>query len=140
MGLPVKNHVRSMRRRFPGLQLSKFPDGTVTWEGEITPGSQAYHVRITCRTGLTHAGTYGILGHPDIEILSPTPRRREDAPEEEIPHLEYRERPGYRALCLYDEGRNEWHPGIPIAEMVPWISEWLLCYEIWHATGKWTCG
>ena len=129
-----------MRRRFPGLQLSKFPDGTVTWEGEITPGSQAYHVRITCRTGLTHAGTYGILGHPDIEILSPTPRRREDAPEEEIPHLEYRERPGYRALCLYDEGRNEWHPGIPIAEMVPWISEWLLCYEIWHATGKWTCG
>lgn len=140
MGLSLRDHERSMRRTFPGLRFSRLQNGTVAWEGEINPGNKAYRVRLTCQTGKIPTGTEEIWEHPLVEILAPIPRRREEAPEEEIPHLEYKERPGYRGLCLYDAEGNEWHPGMSIAEMVPWISEWLLCYEIWHATGTWTCG
>ena len=140
MGFSIQEHAKSMRQTFPGLKISRFPDGTVAWEGEVTPAGKSYRIRIKCRIGWTPEGKHEILGRPHVDILSPEPRRREDAPDEEIPHLEYRERPGLRALCLYDQGGNEWHSGIAIAEMVPWISEWLLCYEIWHAIGTWTCG
>lgn len=140
MGLPLRDHERSMRRRFPGFRLSKLRNGIAIWEGEITPGNKPYQVRVACRTGQMPTGTEEICEGPFVEIVSPAPRRREEAPDEEIPHFEYRERPGYRALCLYNAEENEWHPGMPLAEIVPWIGEWLLCYEIWHATGTWTCG
>ena len=140
MGLPLRDHERSMRRRFPGLRPSRLRNGIAIWEGEITPGNKPYRVRIACRIGQMPTGTKEICEGPFVEILSPAPRRREEAPDEEIPHLEYRERPGYRALCLYNAEEHEWHPGMPLAEIVPWIGEWLLCYEIWHATGTWTCG
>ena len=129
-----------MRRRFPDLRLSRLHDEVVVWEGEITPGNKPYRVRLACVLDQIPSGTEEIRGRPIVEILSPVPRRRKEAPDEEIPHFEYKGKPGYRALCLYDAEGNEWHPGIPIAEMVPWIGEWLLCYEIWHATGVWTCG
>ena len=112
----------------------------MVWEGAITPGNKPYQVRITCEAGRIPTGGEGICEGPFVEILSPVPKRRKEAPDEVIPHLEYRERPGYRALCLYNARENEWHPGMPVADIVPWIGEWLLCYEIWHATGKWTCG
>ena len=129
-----------MRRRFSRFRFTKRQDGSVIWEGEITPGNKAYAVRITCSTSAPAAGDDEIVDGPFVEILSPIPKRREDAPDEEIPHLEYAGVPGYRALCLYDAAQHEWHSGMPVAEIVPWISEWLLCYEIWHATGEWTCG
>ena len=42
-------------------------------------------------------------------------------------------------LCLHFPG--EWTPEKSIATtIVPWTSEWLLHYEIWVFTGKWTGG
>ena len=140
MGLSIQDHARTMRRAFPGFRIAKNPNGIVFWEGDIIPPGKSYRVMVACRVGRTATGTEEILGRPYVKILSPAPRRREEAPEEEIPHLEYPGRPGFRSLCLYDENGNEWNSDVPITEMVPWISEWLLCYEIWHATGKWTCG
>ena len=107
MGLSLRVHMRSMDRRFPGLQFSRLRrTGIVTWEGEITPGSKVYRVRLACLTGHMPDGTEEIRKGPIVEILSPVPRRREEAPEEEIPHLEYKEQPGYRALCLYNAGEG----------------------------------
>ena len=126
MGLSLQEHAKSMRRMFPGFRLAKFPNGVVAWEGGITPANKTYRIGIACKTGRMPAEKDEILGRPHVEILSPVPTRREEAPEEEIPHLEYRGHPGYRSLCLYDERGNEWHSGMAIAEMVPWISEWLL--------------
>ena len=126
MGLSIQDHAKSMRRAFPGFRIAKRPDGIVMWEGEITPAEKSCHVGIACRTARTPSGSEEIYGRPYVEILSPVPRRREDAPEDEIPHLEYPGHPGFRSLCLYDESGTEWDPGVPISEMVPWISEWLL--------------
>ena len=126
MGLSFEDHAKSMRRAFPGFRLTRRPNGVATWQGDIRPAEKTYLVGIACRTGLTASGTEEIFGRPYVEILSPVPSRREEAPEEEIPHLEYPGQPGFRSLCLYDEGGNEWDPSVPISEMVPWISEWLL--------------
>jgi hypothetical protein len=42
-------------------------------------------------------------------------------------------------LCLYLPG--EWDPSMSIGHTIlPWASEWLLHYETWLATGKWTGG
>ena len=129
-----------MKRAFPDFEMVKTPFGIVFWKGKIVPAGKAYEVMLACQLGLGKDGTEEIFGRPWVEIISPAPRRRDEAPDEEIPHLEYPGHPDVRALCLYDEQGNEWSTDVPISEMVPWISEWLLCYEIWHATGNWTCG
>ena len=128
-----------MRKTFPNLKLTRKAD-QVIWEGCIRPAGKQYRIRITCRIGSALDGVTTIVTRPAVEILCPAPVRRPAAPDEPIPHLEYAERPGLRALCLFNADNDEWHPGIPIAELVPWVSEWLLCYELWHATGEWTCG
>ena len=128
-----------MRRRYPDLNLTRKGD-RVIWEGCITPAGKRYRIRISCRVGPVPSGVTTMVTRPEVEILRPAPIRRPEAPNELIPHLEYAERPGERWLCLFDAGNGEWHHGIPIADMVPWVSEWLLCYEIWHAIGEWTCG
>lgn len=57
----------------------------------------------------------------------------------ELPHVY----PGDQ-LCLYYPG--EWKHNMLLAHtVVPWISEWLLHYELWLITGEWaggghTCG
>jgi hypothetical protein len=54
---------------------------------------------------------------------------------ESLPHTY----PGER-LCLYYPGIGEWRSDVLLVKtIVPWISEWLLNYEIWLATGIW-CG
>jgi hypothetical protein len=42
-------------------------------------------------------------------------------------------------LCLYYPG--QWtHDMILASTVIPWISEWLLHYELWLVTGTWTGG
>lgn len=137
--LSMQEHTRGMRRRYPDLNLTRKGD-RVIWEGCITPAGKRYRIRISCRVGPVPSGVTTMVTRPEVEILRPAPIRRPEAPNELIPHLEYAERPGERWLCLFDASNGEWHHGIPIADMVPWVSEWLLCYEIWHAIGEWTCG
>ena len=126
MGLSIQDHDKRMHRAFPGFRFANHPGGIVTWQGEITPAAKSYRVGIACRVEVSSTGTQEISGRPHVEILSPIPSRREEAPDEEIPHLEYPGHPGFRSLCLYDEGGDEWDPSVPISEMVPWISQWLL--------------
>ena len=139
---PVQSHINNMRRRFPAMQFSRRPGGLLAWQGPVKPAGQEYEIRITAQSGAgPRPGRHPVITQwPEVEILAPAPVRRLEAPDEPIPHLEYAERPGVRALCLYDTQRWEWHPGVSIAELVPWASEWLLCYELWHATGVWQGG
>lgn len=137
---PVKSHINNMRRRFPAMKLSQRPDGLLVWQGPVKPAGQEYEIRLAAPSGPGRWRHPVITHQPTVEILAPAPVRRTGAPDEPIPHLEYAEWPGRRALCLYDWQRWEWHPGLPIADLVPWTSEWLLCYELWHATGVWHGG
>lgn len=137
---PVKSHINNMRRRFPAMKLSQRPDGLLVWQGPVKPAGQEYEIRIAAPSGPGRWRHPVITHQPTVKILAPAPVRRPEAPDEPIPHLEYAEWPGWRALCLYDWQRWEWHPGLPIADLVPWTSEWLLCYELWQATGVWHGG
>ena len=95
-------------------------------QGDIRPTemSATYCVRIEYEAGEP----------PDVRVLSPALVPRE--PGGALPHVY----PGDR-LCLYLPGGGEWTPGRPLAALlVPWASEWLFFYELWHATGEWLGG
>ena len=55
--------------------------------------------------------------------------------------LESNSVPEQPVLCLYDPLKREWRPVDAISDtIVPWTIDWLACYEVWLATGRWTGG
>lgn len=75
---------------------------------------------------------YGIGWHrPRITVLDPPLRETSGPP---LPHVFAQDH-----LCVHFPG--EWQPDMLIAHtVVPWVSEWLLHYEFWRATGEWHGG
>lgn len=97
--------------------------GRLRWLGELQPSplSDTYHVRIE----------YSLSRRPVIYVLEP---KLETRPGEPLPHTFEDD-----TLCVHYPG--EWTGDLPIeATIIPWISEWLLYYELWLATGKWLGG
>jgi len=95
----------------------------MTWSGRIqpSPASITYTVQIVALHGQA----------PDITVLDPPLEKREG---EALPHTF----PGDR-LCVYRN--DEWNPSKPMATtLLPWISEWLVYYELWLPTGEWFGG
>ena len=96
----------------------------LTWKSEITPSpmSQTYIARLR----------YKLEKKPEIHILQPELHVPEG---KQLPHTYSGNR-----LCLYYPGIGDWRGDMLLSKtIVPWISEWLLHYEIWLVTGKW-CG
>lgn len=76
---------------------------------------------------------YSLEKSPKVFVDSPELLRRN---EERIPH-----RYPDGSLCLYLPGAQEWGTSLYLAEtVVPWTAEWLIHYELWHATGEWHGG
>jgi hypothetical protein len=96
--------------------------GQLTWRGRIqpTPASAVYTVEIRHVVGR----------RPDISVIDP---ELEGRPGEGLPHVF----PG-NLLCVYRG--DQWTADKSLAIVVPWISEWLLFYELWLPTGKWLGG
>lgn len=114
-----------MRRLHPQF-VDRWGRGRVTWRGSLTPTSvsETYSIRIE----------YQQDGIPEVWVDSPKLQKRAD--QDRIPHVYAGPRP-----CLYHPSLREWTPLDPIAEtIVPWTSEWLYYYELWHATGDWLGG
>ena len=112
-----------LQKLFPSSRVS-FKRSQLTWVVTLQPSplSQTYKVRLQ----------YKLDERPDIEVLEPTLEERDG---QRPPHLYPKGR-----LCLYLPRMNEWNGEMLLADtIVPWISEWLLNYEIWLATGEW-CG
>lgn len=100
--------------------------GLLVCHGVIRPTevSGVYRVRIE----------YRAKESPKVYVEDPPLRRR--SPEERIPHTYEQSRP-----CLFLPGAGEWRSDKYIAmTIVPWLSEWLFYYEVWHATGEWLGG
>lgn len=98
-------------------------DRNLEWTGHLQPSplSIRYKVRIAYRLGK----------RPVVTIIEPCLERLEG---ERLPHVYEKDE-----LCLYYPG--EWSGKSHIADtIIPWISEWLLHYEIWLATGGWQGG
>lgn len=121
----VREQGAQIRALFPDFQVS-FPDGQMVAHGLIqpTPRSVSYRVRIAYRGG----------DRPHVHVLAPELVRR--AADETIPHVF----PG-NELCLYLTRAGEWSAKLSIARtIIPWTSEWLFHYEMWHLTGEWAGG
>jgi len=41
------------------------------------------------------------------------------------------------SLCLYDPRKGEWDPSNHVYSLIPWISEWLIFYELYLINGVW---
>jgi len=92
------------------------------WEGELqpTPLSVQYRIRIDARSNR----------RPRVRVVSPELTE----PASELPHVF---RDGSLCLCM----PWQWDRTKSISRvMLPWISEWLLYYELWKATGEWLGG
>jgi hypothetical protein len=109
--------------RLPLARTSTVKAGRLHWEGMLHPTacSERYLVAID----------YAPPGRPDITIISPPLEPPEVGV---LPHTYEGDRP-----CLFFPG--EWRPRMRIdTTIVPWISEWLLFYELWLFTGEWLGG
>jgi hypothetical protein len=120
--LNVGRHAIELSRDFPDSDIRIGP-GRITWTGDLRPSplSATYAVRIV----------YTVPRRPVVVVLAPDLV----APVgQRLPHVF----PG-NDLCLHFPG--EWRPDMSIAATIlPWTAEWLLHYEIWRATGRWTGG
>jgi hypothetical protein len=103
-----------------------FAKGALVAVGDVQPTSRSvvYNVRIEYRAG----------DPPEVTVLSPKLVPREEGGR--LPHVY----PGDK-LCLYTPYTGQWTPDMSLPHtIVPWISEWLFYYELWHATGEWLGG
>ena len=114
--------------------------GCVVWEGTLQPLCKTYTVHV----GLQHRRAEVESCAPFAIVVAPRLRHRPDAPEEPLPHIYDNPDPRLRdfpLLCLYHPPSGEWHGGMAVAAtIVPWTIDWLVCYEGWLATGRWTGG
>ncbi len=99
--------------------------GVLTWVAELVPSplSKKYKVRVIYRLG----------DSPKINVINPVLHVPKG---QRLPHTY----PGEK-LCLYYPRASEWRGDMLLSQtIVPWMSEWLLHYEIWLATGSWCAG
>jgi hypothetical protein len=96
--------------------------GHLSWRGQFqpTPASAVYTVEIQHTVGR----------RPEIRVIEPA---LEGRPGEALPHVFSGD-----LLCVYQG--DQWTADKPLAVVLPWISEWLLYYELWLATGRWLGG
>jgi hypothetical protein len=123
LSIPVQ--ANALRDAYPLSQLAFADDERLRWFCNIrpTPVSQNYFVQLD----------YTLSRDPRIWVVAPDL----DVPDgRSLPHIF----PRGGSLCVYDcrEGHDEWHPGMPLAEVIPWISLWLHYYEVWLVTGTWS--
>ncbi len=112
-----------LRKLFPNAD-TQIRHSELIWIANIIPSplSQTYKVKLN----------YKLKSSPKVKVLKPEFTIPEG---EKLPHIY-----SGNYLCLFYPGSSDWQPDIVLAKtIIPWISEWLLHYEIWIATGKW-CG
>lgn len=95
---------------------------TCTVNLQPTPASRTYTIRLIYRHGR----------QPQVTVVDPPLHRHPGT--SALPHVY----PG-DVLCLYYPG--QWNHNMLLAHTIlPWTAEWLLHYELWLVTGRWTGG
>jgi hypothetical protein len=137
--LSADSQVAAMRRDWPGFRLTGQAGGRLTWKGPLRPLGLEYTLQIVLQT---KNRKWPKGRKPRVTVISPKLIPRSSAPQEAVPHT-YKNDEDLTSplLCLYDPDDLEWTHDRQVAEtIVPWIIDWLVCYEIWHATGRWVGG
>ncbi len=134
MGMKVKIHPLNMalqaqrlKALFPNSEIN-FNSQVLNWRCVITPSplSREYQIKLVLGRG----------EQPNVYIESPL---LELYPEKNsLPHVYSTKK---QWLCLYYKKVKQWNSGMYLADtVVPWISEWLMHYELWLCTGIWHGG
>jgi len=138
--LTTWDQANSMRRVWPEFRMVERKRDFVMWVGPLRPFCQTYSVCVAYRRDPRR----GMVDEcrPCVTVTDPLVHRRDEAPNDPIPHHYPNSRcPERPFLCLYDPRAGEWRPAMSIAKtIVPWTIDWLACYEGWLATGEWTGG
>ena len=136
----VHRDKKLMLRMWSGFRVLRSTSRLVHWRGELRPLCQVYSVEIRHRIERRLGGSAS--AGPQVMVVQPLLRRREEEPHKPIPHhYANKESPEFPFLCLFDPDAAEWDPSKPIARtIVPWAIDWLACYEGWLATGVWKGG
>jgi hypothetical protein len=109
---------RSLAVRLRGDRLDA--EGWIRGNG-IT---RRYHVRIEYRLGY----------HPRTTVIEPPLEQL--LPDQPVAHTN-----GPNEPCLYTKAHPDWRATMYLGDsVVPWLMEWLVCYELWRATGSWFGG
>lgn len=122
-----------MSRRWPNLlpRVAE-PSGVLMWVGPLRGFQMTYHVQIVWDWRDPRS-------RPFVFVYRPALRPRPGGRLIDVPHLIYDAKdPEGSALCLFDPDEGEWRSSQWIADTsVPWASEWLHHYELWHFDGVW---
>jgi len=129
--LSIAEQLASMKTTWPRL-IGRNVDRrlqSARWVGPVKPQYATYALEIRYQVG----------SFPEVRVLAPALVRLPANEEGQLPHVyPPAEDP---TLCLFDPQTDEWSPSMPIAQtIVPWALDWLVCYELWLMTGKWTGG
>lgn len=123
-----------MRARWPQFQSEVLDNGSILlWRGEVRGFQMDYLIQVQWAWRDKTTPPYVFIRHPVI-------RPRTGTSFIDLPHLIYSENaPEDSALCLFDPSTGEWTDRQLIADTtIPWTSEWLHHYELWHVTGVWS--
>lgn len=131
--------VRHMRASCPKSRVRHRDKHQAAFECELRPFQKTYTVLILFRMAPPGPG----LPNPAVMVLDPRLRGRKERPDEAIPHVYGNPwNPLLPFLCLFHPPSDRFDPRHHrLADtVVPWTIDWLACYEIWLATGKWVGG
>ena len=131
--------VRDMRAKWPEFRVELRDRHQAVWKGELRPFHKTYTVCVGIRFALPGTG----VPKPLALVLNPRLHRRRETPDEAIPHVYNDPRdPLLPVLCLHHPPTDRFDPRHQSAAdtVVPWTIDWLACYEIWLATGRWVGG
>jgi hypothetical protein len=110
---------RWIEQSYPGVFTTSIRNGVMTSIGKIRPTEDCdeYRIRIVY-----------VPGKPPHVFI--------DSHRIEASHLIHMYNNG--ALCLHYPPDINWkHRTSLAAYTIPWIAEWVVCYEFWKITGKW---
>lgn len=127
-----KAQTERMRAVWPILKpLTVFADGRIVWIGPVRGFQMSYKISVAWNPSRTIP--------PLVFVREPALAPRPGTGWRDIPHLLYDpECPTDSALCLFDPEQDEWRRSMWISDtIVPWASEWLYYYELWHFDGVW---
>lgn len=118
--IPLDRQASTLLRTFKSFEVVRYiRSKEIVFEGFLqpTPLSKIYKVRIE----------YRFRSRPTISLPE------EDFSKVRPPHT-FKE----GDLCLYHRnGTGAWTSKKSISKLVPMITHWLWCYEMWLVTGKW---
>ena len=109
--------ISKMKSLFPSFNYHR-ENNQIFWIGTLQPTeiSPTYKIKII----------YRYKKSPKAFVIEPSILNN--------PHLY----PNDQSICIHYPKDSSWTYSSIIAEtIVPWIAEWLLCYEFWLDTGIW---